>query len=239
MSNIRAIAHVHSEWSYDARWPLPRIARMARMMGCGVVLMSEHDRGFTETKWLDYREACRDSSIAGTVLIPGIEYSDPSNTVHILVWGSDHFLGEGLETTRLLEEVQRAGAVSVFAHPERRAAWQLPDLRWLNKITGIEVWNRKTDGFAPSQNAISLLKRQSVIPFVGMDFHRAKHLFPLFTRIQLTEEVTEKAVVNAIRRGECHPEALGLGLSKFESGMVFKSLAQAERSRKWLMRCFQ
>ena len=54
---VKAVAHVHSEWSDDASWPLSRIAATFSRRGYHVVLMSEHSRGFTAAKWDDYRQA--------------------------------------------------------------------------------------------------------------------------------------------------------------------------------------
>jgi predicted metal-dependent phosphoesterase TrpH len=43
----QATCHVHSEWSYDGSWTLPRIAEAFGRRGSDVVLMSEHDKGFS------------------------------------------------------------------------------------------------------------------------------------------------------------------------------------------------
>lgn len=45
MRTVKAAVHVHSEWSYDARLPLPELADLFAR-GYDAVFMSEHDRGF-------------------------------------------------------------------------------------------------------------------------------------------------------------------------------------------------
>jgi hypothetical protein len=125
MANVRAGAHVHSDWSYDGTWPLANIARAFALRRYGVVLMAEHDRGFDQDRWAASRRACAEASGDRILLVPGIEYSDRANTVHVAVWGDLPFLGEGRDTGDLLREVERLGGLAVLAHPGRRGAWTL------------------------------------------------------------------------------------------------------------------
>ena len=104
--------------------------------------------------------------------MPGIEYSDTSNTLHFLVWGNLPFIGSGLAADEILmASAQNSGGVVVFAHPSRREAWKLFNPDWVDKLLGIEVWNRKTDGWAPSRDAWQLIQGTQMLPFVGMDFY--------------------------------------------------------------------
>ncbi|MEX0746110.1 MAG: hypothetical protein WD118_10960, partial [Phycisphaeraceae bacterium] len=91
--SITAAVHMHSDWSYDGEWPLDRLAACFARRGCRVLLMSEHDRGFDEARWQAYRQACQAASTDRLLLVPGMEYSDPTNTIHILTWGEAPFLG--------------------------------------------------------------------------------------------------------------------------------------------------
>ena len=106
---VKAVAHVHSEWSDDATWPLSRIATTFSRRGCHVVLMSEHSRGFTAAKWDDYRQACADASTDRVRLVPGIEYGDEDNVVHIPVWGDVPFFGDPPDIGDLLKQATAAG----------------------------------------------------------------------------------------------------------------------------------
>ena len=117
-----AACHIHSDWSYDGSWPIEQLAAEFARRGYNVLLMTEHDRGFSQARLEDYRAVCLRASTAEMLVVPGIEYSDASNTIHILTWGDVPFLGEGMPTSTVLEEVNRARGVSVFAHPRRRNA---------------------------------------------------------------------------------------------------------------------
>src|SRR5919108_3575647 len=127
---VLAACHIHSSWSYAGRWSLEAIAEELEGRGFGLVMMTEHDRGFTEARRQSHREACAKFSRPNCLLVPGIEYSDASNTVHILVWGPVPFLGEGVPTPELLDVVRRSSGVAVLAHPSRRNAWKLFDPAW-------------------------------------------------------------------------------------------------------------
>ena len=116
-----AACHVHSEWSYDAEWTLEELATEFSNQGCEIVLMSEHDRGWDQQRWSVYKEACREASSDHLLMVPGIEYSDPRNAIHVLVWGSEDFLGEGLETPELPKASLRCGCCSGSCPPGTKA----------------------------------------------------------------------------------------------------------------------
>ena len=195
-----AACHVHSEWSYDAEWTLEELATEFSNQGCEIVLMSEHDRGWDQQRWSVYKEACREASSDHLLMVPGIEYSDPRNAIHVLVWGSEDFLGEGLETPELLKRVCDAGAVAVLAHPERKRAWELFKPEWYQHLLGVEVWNRKTDGWAPSLRGIEAWQEHGMIPFASLDFHRKNQFYPLRMAFDMESACTEVAVFSALSR---------------------------------------
>jgi len=233
MSVLRLAAHIHSEWSYDGRWSLDEIGRGFERRGYDAVLLCEHDRGFDADRWQAYRDACANASTAEMLLVPGIEYSDPTNTVHVPVWGKIPFLGEGLETADLLRRVKRSGGVSVLAHPARRNALERLDDESLSYLTGVELWNRKYDGYAPSQVAISLLRRRpTLLPVVGLDFHTARQFHPLAMIIAGPNERSESGICAALRDGAAHATAFGLPAVKLASGLALPAMCGLERARR-------
>ena len=115
--NLRAAVHVHSDWSDDGQWSLGDLAREFARRRYGAVLLAEHDRGWDENRWSRYRQACRASSTPDCLLVPGIEYGDADNVVHVVVWGDIPFLGAGKPTVEVLRAAKADGAVCVLAHP--------------------------------------------------------------------------------------------------------------------------
>jgi hypothetical protein len=232
---VLAASHVHSKWSYDGSWSLEALSTRFARRGYRVLMMTEHDRGFTAARLDEYREACSQSSSNKLLVLPGIEYSDATNRVHVLVWGSVPFLGEGLPTTEMLEGVRAANGLAVLAHPSRREAWKSFELSWADRLLGIETWNRKYDGWAPSETAPALLQTAGAIPFVGLDFHTQRQSFPLAMALEMEEaNVTEDTVLACMRLRRCAPRAFGFPLSQSLVGKALRGFGIAERGRRFV-----
>jgi hypothetical protein len=232
-SATRVVAHVHSDWSYDGSWPLERLAQAFTKRGYRAILMAEHDRGFDEAKWSAYREACAAASTDEILFVPGIEYSDADNTVHVPVWGPVPFLGENLETASMLRAAHEAGGIAVFAHPRRKQAYTRFDPSWFRYLTGIELWNRRYDGYAPNRDVAVLLRsRPELLPFATLDFHTTRHFHPLAMMLGTDGEVSEEAILGAIAARRARPEAFGLPAEAFARAPVWPVAWGADRTRR-------
>jgi len=232
MTRIRAAAHVHSDWSDDATWPLEELARAFARRRYDVVLMAEHDRTFDEERWAAYREACAAAS-NGILLVPGMEYGDEDNVVHVPVWGDGlPFLGRGRPTLELLRDARAAGGVSVFAHPWRRGANERFDPEWLPLLAGVEIWNRQYDGVAPSPQAVRFAREQGLRPFVSLDFHSRRQFFPLAMELEIDGSPSAEAVYRALGEGRFRPAALRVSALRFTHGLPATTVRGLERSRR-------
>jgi predicted metal-dependent phosphoesterase TrpH len=218
--------------SYDGSYTLEALSDKFSRAGYRVVLMTEHDRGFSPERLCQLRQLCDAASTRDLLMIPGIEYSDASNQVHILVWGDVPFLGENLPTGETLRRVKQAGGVAVLAHPFRRNAWQCFEPSWGEALAGIEVWNRKYDGWAPSRIAQDLQRSVGAIPFVGLDFHTQRQSFPLAMAMDIESTVTERAVLDCIRARRVNPRVIGLDVEGRLVRHALPVLEVAEASRK-------
>lgn len=229
---VLATCHVHSKWSYDGSWSLEALSAKFSRRGCRVLMMTEHDRGFSASRLEEYRSACAQASNDKILVVPGIEYSDAANRVHVLVWGNIPFLGEGLPTNEMLLGAKAAGGLAVLAHPTRKDAWRSFEPHWADLLLGIEVWNRKYDGWAPSKTAPTLLNTTRVIPFVGLDFHTQRQSFPLTMALDVNATINEEAVLDCLRSRRCSPRAFGLSLDENIVRKTAPALRLAERGRK-------
>lgn len=229
---IAAACHIHSTWSYDGKWTLPELAAEFGRRGYRVLLTTEHDLGFSENRRLEHRAACAAASTDKILVLPGIEYSDDANLVHVLTWGAIPFIGEKIPTTRMLEAVRAANGIAVLAHPSRKAMWQKFDPQWTNLLLGIEVWNRKTDGWAPSAPGWELVRQTKTLPFVGMDFHDRNQFFPLTTMLDLSGPVNEENVLSCLRNRRCHNVALNRPVESISRGALHGFLRSAEWCRR-------
>lgn len=231
--DVFAACHLHSEWSYDGSWPIDGLAREFGRRGYRVMMMTEHDNGFTQARYAEFRDACARASSESMYVLPGMEYSDPENRVHVLVWGVP-FLGEGLRTEELLDAVAARGGVAVFAHPSRRAAWECFSPKWADSLLGIESWNRKYDGWAPGRRASTLLQASPQVPFVGLDFHTARQFFPLGMALDVEGPIDEAGVLECLKQRRCAARAFGLPLDERKLHRTLPLLQVAEQGRRGL-----
>jgi predicted metal-dependent phosphoesterase TrpH len=229
---VLAACHVHSNLSYDGSFTLEALSEKFSGAGYRVLMMTEHDRGFTPERLCQLRQLCDAASTKNLLVIPGIEYSDASNRVHILVWGEVPFLGENLPTKETLNKVKEAGGVAVLAHPFRKNAWQCFEPSWGEALAGIEVWNRKYDGFAPNRIAQELRQSVGAIPFVGLDFHTQRQFFPLGMAMEIDSTITEQSVLDCIRARRVSPRVLGFEVDGRLVRHALPLLGVAEASRK-------
>jgi len=239
---LRVVAHVHSTWSYDGEWKLADLSRAFARRGYDAVLMCEHDRTFDEPRWREFREACAEASDCGATLVPGIEYSDAENLVHVPVWGAEAFLGRDRPTGELLAAARAAGAVAVIAHPSRRDAWRTLKAEWLELAHGVEVWNRKCDGWAPSPEGLALAaRREDLWPFAGLDFHSARQFFPLAMTAPAPAGSgrlcsSAESVLAVLREGRLAPSAFGRPAAVFSQGRGLAATRVSEHVRRPLAR---
>ena len=231
---IRAAAHVHTDWSYDGSWDLEALVRELKRRGYGAVLTAEHDRTFDPERWERYRAACAVAEGALRIPVcPGIEYSDADNVVHVPVWGVGlPFLGAGRRSDELIAEAAEAGAVAVLAHPGRKDAWRRLDPRSLEALTGVEVWNRKYDGWAPGPVGTELAASHSLAPFFGLDFHTHRQFFPLAMGVEVDAGATGEELVAALAAGRHRPLAFGGDGSRFLGGIGHGAARAAEGARR-------
>jgi predicted metal-dependent phosphoesterase TrpH len=233
---LKVAAHVHSEWSYDGSWKLSEIARAFGRRGYDAVLMSEHDAGFDPARWHDYRLACAAASSASVLLVPGIEYGDKDNVVHIPVWGEVPFLGSGLITTELLRRASDVGGFAVFAHPWRRNAWRRLEPDWLPALSAVEIWNRKYDGIAPSRAAIELARSAGLRQFVSLDFHTRRQFFPLAMLLDSHAAATCGSIFSALADGAYVPAFMSRHALALTGGVAERALQALELARAQTMR---
>jgi hypothetical protein len=200
-----------------------------------VAFMCEHDRDFSEERWNAYRGACDEASTTGALLVPGIEYADPEDRVHVSVWGCT-FLGAGLPTGELLRRVKEHGGFAVLAHPARRDAWEIVDPAWFPDLGGIEVWSRKWDGWAPSRRSTGAADTWGLARVVALDLHRLDQFFPLAMRLPMASPATPETAIDALRNTRARPELLTLPVGPFTRRPIGPCLDQVERLRRPVVR---
>jgi hypothetical protein len=234
VTTVRIAVHVHSEWSYDAHWPLGELAAAFKKRRYDAVLMAEHDRTFEEPRWQEYRQACAEAS-DGILLVPGMEYEDAESVIHIPVWGEElPFLGAARPTLELLRDAHETGGFCVFAHPWRRDAFARYDDEWTPFLGAVEIWNRQYDGIAPNPGGLPLARRLGLSPIVGLDFHTRRQFFPLALSVEIEPPLSPAAVVRALHARRYRPEAMRMSAVRFAEGAPALPARAAESARRRL-----
>jgi hypothetical protein len=239
MTRLKVAMHVHSEWSFDAHWPLSQIAQSFARRGYDAVMLCDHHQGFDQESWESYQQACVNTSSDRLLLIPGIEYADPDNLIHIAVWGAP-LLGHGLSAREVVRSAHELQGFALLAHPSRRLAFGKVDREILDLCGGIEAWNRKYDGWTPSEDARRLLQSaEHCTPVVSLDFHRRRQFFPLAMQIEVVGPSSVHAVIDQFRLGRAAARAFRCSLSSFAAEPLSRISKISERARKtaaWAVR---
>jgi hypothetical protein len=171
--------------------------------------------------------------------VPGIEYSDPDNVVHIPVWGAGAYLGTSRPTDELLADVDPSHTIAVLAHPKRRDAWRRLEPSWTRALYGIEIWNRKYDGVGLSEAGLDLLRRHgSLRATVGLDYHRDRQLFPMTLHLP-GRRMDARALVDRALHPSARWTVGGVSAERLASPSGQRMLALAERARAGTLRAIR
>ncbi len=236
---LRVYTHIHSTFSYDGKWPLERVASAFRSLGADLLLCSEHSQRIGSEGYAAYRRQCEALSTENFRIIGGIEYSTPKNYIHFPTWGLDEYLGEEVLAEDLLSAVREAQAWCIMAHPDRRDAWQDFNSDWpALGLAGIEIWNRKTDGLVPSENALRLARENGLDPVASVDFHDKKQLYPLYNALDASKSAlgdSDAEILRRIRETPMAPMVSGFGVLADSAGskLVLSAHRQLETLRRF------
>ena len=199
---MKALLHVHSNYSYDGESSLENLAVWGASRGLGAILLSEHTNDFDKTKMSRFVEHCESLAGEPCCLIPGLEFP---------VRGGFHLLGFSIRAFEPIVDplaavrfIHDQGGLAVLAHPARyKGAW--PDESVLAELDGVEVWNARYDGrFVPSDRVLAssevVIRRQPHLArYCGQDLH-ATQSHRLVLAEALAEDVDQ--LVGKLRSGE-------------------------------------
>jgi len=215
-ARMKALLHVHSDFSYDGKNSLDDLARWGRGRGLDALLLSEHVNDFDDDKMRRLVARCESLAGTGAVLVPGLEFA---------VEGGFHILGFALRrfrsTVKPVEAVRfirDEGGLAVLAHPARyRGAWPEPEV--MAMLDGIEVWNATYDGrFVPSGRILRAYGERAgtmtaARPFGGQDLHAVTQNRLVVTEAPGARTVT--ALLEGLRAGTA-----SFGAAGFRFGMA-------------------
>lgn len=204
---LKGIYHAHSTYSYDGKKDIDEIAAWVQENDYDFIILTEHDYGFSEEKFQDYLNKCR--NIDEVTIIPGIEYSFDSEKgpIHISVFGLENFIDLTklpLSIEKFLQKVKENGGVSVLNH-SFRVIGQLKGVAF-EILDFIEAWNLVYDiKYAPNKGIIKHSKKSQ---FKGKylsssDIHKYenRNKYPYLEIYLDKKEGNEKLIIENLKLG--------------------------------------
>jgi len=239
MRRLRLASHIHTHRSDDSDWGLERLVRVLRRAGFHGALVCDHDRTMDDAGWRALQLECdRVGNDRRFVLIPGIEYQDPDHVVHLPVFGRAPFYGRSPVIGEVLRRVRGDGGAAVFAHPARREAWRRFEPAWATGLSGVEVWNRKYDGIRPGTWATAAAREHGIPSFTALDWHGPRQLYPLAMSVPAPPAGRNGRrgddAVASLLEGRGVATAFGMGVDRFDRGILGRATRTLESSRRWI-----
>jgi predicted metal-dependent phosphoesterase TrpH len=191
---LRADFHVHA-FPGDGALPAWELAREASRRQIDVIAITNHNQTLAA------------SFPAGTggrlpLVLPGQEITTPA--FHLIAVGVRRTIDWRLPLPAMVDAVHAQGGVAIVAHP-RRTSWLL-DLESAAAVDGSEAMHSLSasdprGGIELLEFHRALRQRQPALAAIGSsDFHAVAPLGRATTYV-LVEDVSEKGVLSAIRRG--------------------------------------
>lgn len=201
---ITGLFHLHSNYSYDGKLSLEEIISFAKRYGCQFVVLNEHCKKFNQEKYKELLTKCQKLSNNNFCFIPGMEFTCDNNNLHILALGLNEIIFED-DFEKILDFIKSSKGIAILAHPYREKALKLKE-DFLDKFTGIEIWNVREDGKGiPRYRNISYLKKlrkkgYNLLGFGGLDFHDLED-FGFVKTVVKADKLTLDCLLRAFKEG--------------------------------------
>ncbi|HKG62244.1 MAG TPA: hypothetical protein VKB05_20965 [Pyrinomonadaceae bacterium] len=181
----KGVIHAHSTYS-DGEYSLSELREVFLSSGCSFVCMTEHAEYFDEQTILAYENECGRLSDDKFLFVAGLEFTCDQR-MHVLGYGVTELVSS-TNPQEVISHIEKAGGVSVIAHPMDSA------FPWIESFSvlprGIETWNSKYDGqYGPRAGTFELLqrlqmRREGMKAFYGVDFHWKRQFRHLYTTLE-------------------------------------------------------
>lgn len=199
---LRGVIHTHSTYS-DGEYTLAQLREVLLAAGCSFACMTDHAEFFDERKLAAYVAECEALSDERFRFVAGLEY-ECERRMHILGYGVTTLAGT-TDPQEVIAHIERAGGVSVIAHPMDSMFEWIEGFEVLPR--GIETWNSKYDGRpAPRPGTFRLLarlraRRPEMLAFYGVDYHWKKQFRELYTLVEGDAPARREEVLAALASG--------------------------------------
>lgn len=201
MPRIRALFHVHTDYSFDSNISLERLVRFCRSEGFRCVAVTDHDT---------IAGAQRLRAISDLKVIVGEEISTSQG--HLIGLFLQRHVPPGLSARDTALAIKAQGGLVLLPHPFvrafgcglRRAAHDIVDL-----VDAVEVNNAQNFLDGPDRAARQFAERYGLPAFVGGDSHMASSIAPCWQ--EMDDFDGPGAFLAALRGAKLHHGRHGLG----------------------------
>ena len=102
--------------------------------------------------------------------------------------------------------------------------------------TGIEVWTRKWDGWAPNERACEWAADAGMVGVAALDLHGPHQIFPLAMELEIAGPLGVESCVDAFRQRRCRALIHGLSAAPLTSGALAVTARAVEHLRRPIWR---
>ena len=187
--------HAHSSLSYDGRDPVELLLAQAQAVGLDALAVTDHDEIDASL------EAAELAPEYGLVGIPAMEVT--SEAGHVLAFGIDGLVPEGLSYADTLDHIHTQGGIAVVPHPFQSSRHGVaPHITrdQLARADAIEVYNSRLFTGRANRKAERFAADRDLPMTAGSDAHIAEMVGQAVTEVG-TDDRSVAGILDAIVDG--------------------------------------
>ncbi len=187
--------HAHSELSHDGRDPVELLLEQAAAVGLDALAVTDHDEIDASLQAADLAEEY------GLVGIPAMEVTSAAG--HVLAFGVEQLVPDGLSYDETLEHIHDQGGIAVVPHPFQKSRHGVaPHISkaQLASADAIEVYNSRLLTGRANRKAEQFAVDRGLPMTAGSDAHISEMVGQAVTKVG-TDDRDVDAILDAIRAG--------------------------------------
>jgi hypothetical protein len=187
--------HAHSELSHDGRDPVELLLEQAAAIGLDALAVTDHDEIDASLR------AAEMAAEYGLIGIPAMEVTSAAG--HVLAFGVERLIPEGLSYDETLECIHEQGGIAIVPHPFQKSrhgvAHNITETQ-LASADAIEVYNSRLLTGRANRKAERFALDRGLPMTAGSDAHISEMVGQAVTEVG-TESRDVESILEAVRAG--------------------------------------